>query len=132
MGWWGPGGFGLSSGLPVAERADEPACLGAVEHDGRGLAVLEGAESHERRWFGGAYVRAVLVGVDDERRDGALRRARRTNRAPRALLERPWVVAEEEVDLAAVGEALEGGPLERGGTEPIASGSRRPDGAAPP
>jgi hypothetical protein len=38
----GSGSFKLSGGLPVAEHPDEPACLGAVEHDGRGLAVPEG------------------------------------------------------------------------------------------
>jgi hypothetical protein len=44
------------------------------------------------------------------------------------LLERARVVAEEEIDLAAVGEALEGGPLARDGPEPLATRSTRPDG----
>ena len=106
----GSGGFTLSSGLPVAERADEPACLGAVEHDGRGLAVLEGAEPDECGLCGGAHVRAVLVGVDDERR-AELRGERGEGAARlRALLERARVVAEEEVDLAAAGEAASGRP----------------------
>jgi hypothetical protein len=35
----------MSSGLPVAERVDEPARLGAVEHDRRGRAVPEGARA---------------------------------------------------------------------------------------
>jgi hypothetical protein len=50
----GFGSFRLSSGLPVAERADEPAGLGAVEHDGRRLAVPVGAEPDERGWSGSA------------------------------------------------------------------------------
>ena len=50
----GRSGLRLSSVLPVAECADEPACLGAVEHDGRGLAVPEGAEPDERGLSGGA------------------------------------------------------------------------------
>jgi hypothetical protein len=62
----GSGGFKSSSGRPVAERADEPACLGGVEHDGRGLAVPEGAEPDARGLSGDAYVRAVLVCVEDE------------------------------------------------------------------
>ena len=102
----GPGGFTLSSGLPLAERADEPACLGAVEHDGRGLAVLEGPEPDECGLCAGTQVRAVLVGVDDERR-AELRDERGEGAARlRALLERARVVAEEEVDLAAGREAL--------------------------
>jgi hypothetical protein len=58
-------------------------------------------------------VRAVLVAVDDER--GAEFRGERRERAAsmRALLERAWVVAKKKVDLAAAGEALKGGPLER-------------------
>ena len=73
--------------------------------------MLKGAEPDERRLCGGADVWAVLVGVDDERR--AEVRGERSEGAARlhALLERARVVAEEEVDLAAVGEALEGGPL---------------------
>src|SRR5215204_5053093 len=96
----------LSGGLPVAERADVPGCLGAVEHDRRGVAVLEGAEPEQRGWSGGAYVRAVLVGVDDER--GAELGGERGEGASRlfALLERARVVAEEDIDLAAAGEAL--------------------------
>ena len=42
----------------------------------------------------------------------------------RALLERAWVVAEEEVDLAAAGEALEGRALERSRPVPAATGVR--------
>ena len=122
----GSGGFTLSSCLPVTERADEPACLGAVEHDGRGLAVLEGPEPDECGLCAGTEVRAVLVGVDDERRaelggergEGAARL--------RALLERARVVTEEEVDLAAGGELLQGGPLARGRPVPVATRSRRP------
>jgi hypothetical protein len=121
-------GVTLSSGLPVAERADEPACLGAVDHDGRRLAVAEGAEPDERGLCGGAHVRAVLVGVEDECRT-ELRGERGEGTARLgALLERARVVAEEEVDLAAAGEALQGGPLARGGPVPVATGSRRPDG----
>jgi hypothetical protein len=63
----GSGGFRLSGGRPVAERTGEPAGLGAVKHVRRGLAVLEGAEPDERGLSGGAYVRAVLVGVEDQR-----------------------------------------------------------------
>ena len=72
-------------------------------------------------------MRAVLVGVDDERR--AELRGERGEGASRlrALLERARIVAEEEVDLAAAGEALEGGPLERDGPVPVATGSTRPD-----
>jgi hypothetical protein len=50
----------------------------------------------------------------DERGEGAA--------GLRALLDRARVVAEEEVDLAAVGEAFESGPLERGRAEPSAPG----------
>jgi hypothetical protein len=112
----------------VAQRADETACLGAVEHYGRGPAVPEGAEPNERGLFGGDYVRAVLVGVEDE--GGAELRGERCEGAARlpALLERARVVAEEEVDLAAVGEALQGGPLQCGGPVPVATGLRRPGG----
>jgi hypothetical protein len=113
----------------AAERADEPAGVGAVEHHGRGVAVLEGAEPDERGGSGDAYVRAVLVGVDDERR--AELGGERGERAARlrTLLERARIVAEEEVDLAAAGEALEGGPLERSSPEPIATGSTQLDGS---
>jgi len=109
--------------MPAAERADEPACLSAVEHDGRGLAVPEGAEPNERGLSRDAYVRAVLVRVEDERR--AELRGKRGEGAPRmrALFERARVVAEEEVDLVAAGEALQGRPLARGGPVTVA-GSR--------
>src|SRR5262249_35227388 len=40
-----------------------------------------------------------------------------------ALLERARVVAEEDVDLAVAGEALQRGPLARGGTVPVATAS---------
>jgi hypothetical protein len=49
-----------------------------------------------------------------ERREGAA--------SLHASLERAWVVAEEDVDLAAAGEALKGGPLERSRPEPAATG----------
>ena len=67
-------------------------------------------------------MRAVLVAVDDER--GAEFRGERRERAAsmRALLERAWVVATPTVDLAAAGEALKGGPLERSRPEPAATG----------
>jgi hypothetical protein len=74
----------------------------------------------------------VLVGVDDERR-AELRGERGEGAARlRALLERARVVAEEEVDLAAAGEALEGGLLARGirYQSPPARGDRT--GNAPP
>jgi hypothetical protein len=118
----------MSSGLPVAERADEPARLGAVEHDGRGLAVPKGAEADERGPSFDAHVRAVLVRVEDERR--AELRGQRCEGAARlrALLERARVVAKKKVDLAAAGEALQGGPLARCGAVPVATGSRRPYG----
>ena len=121
-------GFKLSSGLPVAERTDEPAHLGAVEHHGRRLAVPEGAEPDERGLCGGAHLSAVLVREEDERRPEL--RGERGERAARlsAVLERARVVAEEEIDLAAAGEALEGGPLARDGPEPVTAGSRRPGG----
>jgi hypothetical protein len=113
--------------VPVAERADERARLGAVEHDGRGLAVLEGAEPDERGLSGSAYLGPVLVRVEHE--GGAELRGERGDRAARlrASLERARVVAEEEVDLAAGGEVLQGGPLARSGPVPVASGSWRPD-----
>jgi transposase InsO family protein len=113
--------------LLVPECADEPACLGAVEHDRRGLAVLEGAEPDERGLSGDSYLRAVLVRVDDQRRT-ELRHERGEGAARlRALLERARVVAEEKVDLAAAGEALDRGPLVRNGPVPVAIGSTRPD-----
>jgi hypothetical protein len=55
----------------------------------------------------------------------AMSKAVRRGRLP-ALLERARVVAEEEIDLAAAGEALQGGPLQCGGPVPVATGSRRP------
>jgi hypothetical protein len=112
----------------VAERADEAACLVAVEHDRRGLAVPEGAETEERRRSGGAHMRAVLVRVDDEHR-AELRCERSKGAArPRALLECAGVVAEEEIDLAAASELREGGTLERDGSVPVATRSTRPCG----
>jgi hypothetical protein len=56
------------SGRLVAERAYKSARLGAVEHDSRAPAVLERAKPDEGTLSGSAYVRAVLVGVDDDRR----------------------------------------------------------------
>ena len=122
-------GFKLSSVHPVAKRADESAGLGAVEHNGRGRAVPKGAQPDERGLSGGAYVRAVLVGVDDERR-AELRGERGEGAARlRALLERARVVAEEDVDLAAAGNALHSVPLARDNPEPVTTGPpRRPDG----
>ena len=124
----GSSGFRLSGGLPAAESADEPACLGAVDHDGRRVAVPEGPEPEERGLSAGAYVRAVQVGVDDE--CGAEIGRERREGAPglRALLERARVMAEEDVDLASAGEALAGRPLDRGGPVPAATNSRRPGG----
>lgn len=124
----GSSGVKLSTGLPLAECVHEPAHLGAVEDDGRGLPVPEGAEPNKRGLSGNAYVRAVLVRVEDEgglelrgeRGEGATR--------PRTLLERTRVMAEEDVDLAAAGEALQGGPLACRGPVPVASGSSRPGG----
>ena len=118
----------MSSGLQVAKGADEPARLGAVEHDGRSLAVLGGAKPDERGLFSDAYVRAVLVGVDDER--WAELRGERGEGAARlrSLLERSRVVTEEQVNLAAVGEALADGTLECGRPVPVTTGSNRPDG----
>ncbi len=123
----GSSGF-MSTGLPLAERADKPARLGAVEHDGRGLPVPEGAEPNERWLSGNAHVLAVLVRVEDK--GGAELRGERGEGAARlrALLERARVVAEEEVDLAAADDARQGGPLACGGPVPVTSGSRRPDG----
>jgi hypothetical protein len=113
--------------LPVAECADEPASLGAVKHNRRGHAVLEGAEPDERGLSGAAYVWAVLVGVEDERR--AERRGERGERASRlrTLFEGAGVVAEEEVDLTAARDELEGGPFAR--NRPARSGRT---GNAPP
>jgi hypothetical protein len=56
------------SGRLVAERAYKSARRDAIEHDSRGPAVLERAKPDEDTLSGGAYVRAVLVGVDDDRR----------------------------------------------------------------
>jgi hypothetical protein len=44
------------------------------------------------------------------------------------LFERARVVAEEDVDLVCIGEALERGPLECSGAEPAAIATRGPDG----
>jgi hypothetical protein len=70
---------------------------------------------------------AVLVGVDGERR--AELRGERGEGAARlpTLLERARVVAEKDVDVAAAGEALQGGPLARHGPVPLATCSRRPN-----
>jgi hypothetical protein len=90
----------------MTERADNPAGLGTVEHDGRRRAVAERAEPDQGGRAGDAEERAVLVGVEDERW-AELRSQRREGAAcPRALLERARVVAEEHVDLVAAGEAL--------------------------
>ena len=118
----------MSSSLPVAKRADEPSCLDAVEHDRRGLAVTEGAEPEERGGSIGAHVRPVLVGVDDERRTDFRGECGEGAARPRALFERARVVTEEEIDLAAAGEPLVGGTLERVGPVPVATGSTRPYG----
>lgn len=118
----------LSRCLPVAKRADEPAGLGAVEHDRQGRAVLVGAEPEQRRRSGGADVRALLVGVDDERWAQLLGECGEGTSGRRALFERPRVVAEEHVDLAAAGEALPRGPLAGGGAVPVATGSTGSDG----
>src|SRR5262245_9895030 len=92
-------------GLPVAEPADEHVGLGAVEHDRRSLAVFEGAEPEQRGGSGGAYLRAVLMGVDDERRAELRGKHGEGASCLRALLERARVVTEQDVDLAATGEA---------------------------
>src|SRR5262245_10987420 len=119
----GCGSLSLSRGLPVAERADEPARLGAVEHDRQGRAVLVGAEPEQRgRRSGAADVWAVLVGVDDERRAELRGECGEGASCLGALLERARVVAEEDVDLVAAGEALERSPFAGGGM-PVASGS---------
>jgi hypothetical protein len=114
--------------MTVAERADEPARVGAVRHDRRRVAVLERAESDQRGRPGRADVRAVLVGIQDERRLELRGEGREGASCVGALLERARVVAEEGVDLAATGEALHGRPLTRGGTVPVATGVTRPDG----
>ena len=80
------------------------------------------AEPDERGLSGGAHVWAMLVGVNDERRAEFRGERRKGAASLRALLERAWIVAEEEVDLAAPGEALEGGPLERSSPMPAAAG----------
>jgi hypothetical protein len=122
------GAFMLSSSLPLAERADEPSSLGAVEHDRRCLVVLEGAEPEERGWSSATDVRAVLVCVHDEH--WAELRGERGERAscPLGLFERARVVTKEDVDLAATREALQCGPLARDGTMPVATGPTRSDG----
>ena len=70
----------------------------------------------------------MLVGVDDERR--AELRGERGEGASclRASLQRAGVVAEEEVDLAAARDALEGGPLASDGAVPVGTRPGRPDG----
>jgi hypothetical protein len=68
------------------------------------------------------------VGVDDERRAELLDERSEGAARLRALLERARVVAEEEINLAAVGEALEAGPLARDRPVPVATGSTRPGG----
>ena len=121
----GFGNFEVSSGLLLAERTDQPTRLGAVEHDGQGLVVLEGSESEKRPRSGGADIRAMLMRVDDER--GAQLCGECSERSSRllAFFESAWVVAEEDVDLAADGEALHEGALVRDGTVPLATGSTR-------
>jgi hypothetical protein len=121
----GRSGGKLRSSLPLSERADESACLDAVEHDRRGLTVPEGAEANERGGSGRADVRAVLVGVEDERRTELRGERGKEASRLRALLESARVVAEEEIDLAAAGEPLEGSPLECDGPVPVATGSTR-------
>jgi hypothetical protein len=118
----------VNGGLTVAERAHEPARLGAVQHDRQRIAVFERAESDERGRSGRAYVRAVLVGVDDERGPELRREGGEGASCLGSLLERAWVVAEEEVDLAATGEALHGRAFTRGGAVPVATGLPRSDG----
>jgi hypothetical protein len=110
-------------GGAAADRANEPACLVAIEHYGRGLAVPRGSEPDECGLSGGAHVRAVLVRVEDDRWAEFRDQRREGAASVRALLERAWVVAEEEVDLAAAGEALEGRALER--SRPGTSRDRR-------
>jgi hypothetical protein len=68
------------------------------------------------------------MAADDERRS-ELRGERGEGAARlRALLERARVVAEEDVDLASPGEAIQGGALARSGPVPVAPTARRPDG----
>jgi hypothetical protein len=72
-------GFQLSGG-PPAERPDEPTCLVAVEHHGRGLAVPVGAGPDECGLSGGAHVRrcsyTVPSVVPASSRNRVLRRVR--------------------------------------------------------
>ena len=98
------GGF-MSSGMLAAERTDEAAGLDAVEHDSRGRAIPEGAEPDERGLSGGTHVRPVLMGVDDECPGRARGELRKGAARLLALLERTWVVTEEELDFLVVGEA---------------------------
>jgi hypothetical protein len=109
--------------LPATDRADKPASLGAVKHDGRQVTVAEGAKPDKGGLSDGAHVRAVLVGIDDERRPEL--RGERSEGAVclRALLKRARVVAEEDVDPAAAGEALQGGSLARESPKPVATGT---------
>jgi hypothetical protein len=98
----------------------------AVEHDGRRLTVPEGAEPDKCGLSDGAHVRAVLVGIDDERRPELRGESGEGAACLRALLERPRVVAEQDVDLAPAGEVRQRSPLARGGPVPVATGARRP------
>jgi hypothetical protein len=77
--------------LPAADRADKPASLGAVEHDGRHLTVPEGAAPDQGGLSDRTHVRAMLVGIHDERRTEL--RGERSEGAVclRALLERARV-----------------------------------------
>jgi len=72
------------------------------------------------------------VRVEDERRPKLCRKRGEAAARLRAFLDRARIVAEEKVDLAAAGDALEGGPLESGGAVPAAIGSRRPARSEPP
>ena len=67
------------------------------------------------------------MGVEDERRAECRGERREGAARLRAFIERAWVVAEEDVDLAAAREALEGGPLARDRSVPATTGvgSRR-------
>src|SRR5262245_58955997 len=115
------------SGAASAELADQPTCFGAVEHHRRGLPVFVGAEPEERWRSSRVYVRPVMVGVDDERRAECGGERGEGASCLRALFERARVVAEEEVDLAAPGEALKCGTLARDGAMPVATSSTRSD-----
>jgi len=73
-------------------------------------------------------MRAVLMGVDDERRAELRGECGEGASCPRALLERARVVAKEDVDLVAAGEALQRSPLAGGGTVPVALNATGSDG----